>query len=412
MIESIRRLRWTDAHLADIALPGGVMRLTRSLASGLTRRADDPDGVFWGVGDRGPNIKPGDAADRYALEHLRPLAAHDGAKIMPLPETGPALARFRYTGDSITLEAALPLCTGTGQPIGGLLVPNGPHDEFEPIHSLDGTALPSGPNGADSEGIAALPDGSFWIAEEYGPSLLRTGPEGTVLERWVPEGMEASFAGAGYPVRAVLPALAAARKLNRGFEGIAVSADGAVLTLAFQSPLAHPDRAAHAASNLLRIWQLDGQTGALLREYAYPLDPPANFRRDAAAGEVAGEDIKVSELLWLGENDLLVLERISRSTRLYRVTLDRTLALSPALARRENRPTLEQLTPADWSAAGLTPLAKTLVLDTDRHPELPGDLEGMVLLAPGELLLSNDSDFGIEGAETEFWLVKFDRPLA
>jgi len=412
LIKSIRRLGWSDAHLADIALPGGVMRLTRSLASGLARCAGDPPGTFWGVGDRGPNIKPDDAADRYGLEHLRPLGAHDGAKIMPLPGAGPALARFRRDGDAISLEAATPLHSASGKPIGGLPVPHGPHAEFEPIYGLDGAALPTGPDGADSEGIAAQADGSFWISEEYGPSLLRVSPDGTVRERWVPEGLTESFAGASYPVRALLPALAAARKLNRGFEAIAVSDDGAVITLAFQSPLAHPDRAAHEASTLLRIWQLDGASGALLAEYAYPLDPPESFRRDADLGEVVNADIKVSELLLLGGGDVLVLERVTKSTKLYRVRLDPAHALPAALSQLETRPTLEQLGAANWATAGVIPLAKTLVFDTDQHPEIPGDLEGMVLLAPDELLLSNDSDFGIEGAETEFWLVKFAQPLA
>ena len=53
-----RRLEWSDLPLADVATPAGPMRLTRSLTSGLTRREGDPPGVFWGVGDRGPNIKP------------------------------------------------------------------------------------------------------------------------------------------------------------------------------------------------------------------------------------------------------------------------------------------------------------------------------------------------------------------
>lgn len=83
MTTSIRRLTWADAPLADIPLPGGVMSLTRSLTSGLCRSPIDDPHIFWGIGDRGPNIKPRNAADRYRAEHLRPLVALDGAKIMP-----------------------------------------------------------------------------------------------------------------------------------------------------------------------------------------------------------------------------------------------------------------------------------------------------------------------------------------
>jgi Esterase-like activity of phytase len=171
MHSSIKRLNWSDAHLADIKLPTGTMRLTRSLASGLCQSPLDAPDIFWGVGDRGPNIKPGSAADKYGTEHLRALAEIDGAKIMPLPATGPALARFRLSGDTVVLEAVVEITDANGTGISGLPVPYGPHAEFEPVYDLAGAPLPTDPNGADSEGIAAMPDGSFWIAEEYGPSL-------------------------------------------------------------------------------------------------------------------------------------------------------------------------------------------------------------------------------------------------
>lgn len=404
----IDRLIWSDAHLADIALPTGTMRLTRSLASGLTRSPLDPPGIFWGVGDRGPNIKPGDAAALYGVVEVQHLAAIDGAKIMPLPDTGPALARFRVRGDAVELEAAVELTGASGRAIGGLPVPYSPHAEREPVFDLSGAPLPTEPNGADSEGVAALPDGTFWIAEEYGPSLLRVDRGGQVLMRWVPAGTAACFAGADYQVIEALPALAAARKLNRGFEGVAVSDDGAQLFVAFQSPLAHPDREAHDDSRHVRIWQLDGASGALTAEYIYPLDDPASFRRDCSAGRVRRNDIKISELIWTGDGALLMLERVTQSTKIYRVRIDPANAAPAALSDPAIRPTLEQMSRKDAGRAGLPLLDKQLILSTDDWPEICSDLEGMILLAPDELLLSNDSDFGIEGAETMFWRVRFD----
>ena len=128
-ITAVTRLGWTDAPLCDIPLPTATMRLTRSLASGLTRCPDDPPGTIWGVGDRGPNIKPAIAADRYGCEDLRALSAIDGAKIMPLPDSGPAIARFRIEGDTVHLEGAHNLATQDGTPISGRPVPHGPHAE-------------------------------------------------------------------------------------------------------------------------------------------------------------------------------------------------------------------------------------------------------------------------------------------
>jgi hypothetical protein len=71
----------------------------------------------------------------------------------------------------------------------------------------------------------------------------------------------------------------------------------------------------------------------------------------------------------------------------------------------ETAPTLEQLSARD--DFGLPVLDKVLLFDSDHHPEVSADLEGMTLLDARTLLLVNDNDFGIEGASTAFWLVEF-----
>lgn len=414
-ITAVTRLNWTDAHLCDIDLPGGTMRLTRSLASGLTRCPSDPPGTFWGVGDRGPNIKPGTAVSRYACDHLAPLAAIDGAKIMPLPDSGPAMARFRIDGDTIHLETAVDIGARDNRPISGRPVPHGPHAEFEPVYDLAGNPLPTDPDGADAEAVAALPDGSFWIAEEYGPSLLRVDRQGRIILRWVPHGTAHLYADSRCPVVEALPALTVARKLNRGFESIAVTDSGDII-LANQSPLAHPDRTAHQSSRTVRIWQLDGETGTLIHEWAYRFDRPDSFLRDGEAGKVARDDIKLSEILWLPGDPhtsgrLLLLERVTASTHFHLVTLDPAQALDPIWSDPATRPSLEQLDGKALRDQALPLLEKTLLFSTDDWPQIDPDLEGMVLLSPTELLISNDSDYGTEGAETRFWRISFDQPL-
>lgn len=379
------------------------MALHRSLTSGLCRRAGDPAGTFWGVGDRGPNIKPKDAAARYGLNHLAPLAALEGAKAMPVPEVGPALARFRLEGDRVLLEAVMPLTCPDGTQLDGLPPPEFPGAETEPAYALDGTPLPTSVHGADSEGIAARGDGSFWIAEEYGPSLLLVDDRGTVRQRLVPEGSADRFAGSRIPTVDSLPPIAMARKLNRGFEALAISPDGKTLYVAFQSPLAHPDRAAHEAGDLVRIWALNADSGAFMAEYAYPLDRPESFKRDAAAGPVSASDVKISEMACLADSSLLVLERITLSTHFYRIRLDQPLPekwLDPDL-----RPTLEQLGQTGCLGARLHLPSKEPVFSSDHHPAVCSDLEGMIVLDDGCLLLSNDSDYGTDGAVTQFWRV-------
>lgn len=406
------RLRWSDEILAEIALPKGLLSMTRGLGSGLARRPDAPPGVFWAIGDRGPNLKAEVAIERYGVECLRHLADADGAKIMPALEHGPSLVELRVEGNDVTVLRILPLRDAHRDALSGLPVPADAATEREAIYALDATPLGTDPSGVDSEGVAALGDGGFWVGDEYGPSLLKLDADGRVVMRWVPTRGHNHYDGSRYPVAPVLPALASARRLNRGFEAIALSPDERWLHLAFQSPLSHPDRAAHKQSRNVRFWRLDAATGALDAEWVYRLEPPEAFERDRALGEFKQNDVKVSEIVMLGGSALLVLERGSASTKLFRVDLVAETALPAALSHPATRPTLEQMDEAALRAAGITPLAKTLILDTDRDPQLPADLEGAVLMSPSELLLVNDNDFGVEGAVTEFWRVTFDAPLA
>jgi hypothetical protein len=399
------RLTWSDRPLAELSTPAGPMVLTQSLTSGLARGLNDAPGVFWGVGDRGPNIKPADAARRYGLAGLASLAETEGAKVMPLPLFGPSIARFRLDGTAIELEEVIPLRTPSGKPLSRLPTPRLPATEWEPVFALDGTALGTDCDGADTEGIAVLPDGRFWIAEEYGPSLLLAQPDGVVVRRLVPEGAGQLFAESSIPTEERLPAIALARKLNRGFEALALSRDNRSLFLAFQSPLAHPDRRAHDAGDIVRIWELDASTGDFRAERAYPLDRPETFARDCAVGPVAMSDVKVSELAGLPDGSMLVLERVTLSTHIYRITVSEAPAVPACFVDPAHRPTLEQVGQGGAEAAGIPLLCKQLVLSTDEHEEVCGDLEGLVILEDGTLLLANDSDYGIEGAATQLWRV-------
>ena len=105
-----------------------------------------------------------------------------------------------------------------------------------------------------------------------------------------------------------------------------------------------------------------------------------------------------------------MLERGSETTKVYRCAVDATRVLGAEHLDIAHRPTLEELS-ASSAPLPLPTLTKSLVLDTDDHPEISADLEGMVLLAANQLLLVNDNDFGVEGAETAFWRITFDRPL-
>lgn len=365
----VAELKWRDPPLAKVRTPRGWLRLTFGLGSGLSRRPGDPPGRVWGIGDRGPNLKIKTAVDLYGLDHLEPLRGREGAKILPLPDFQPCVAELQVGRKRVRLVRLLPLHTADG-PLSGRAPAGSAEAAMEPTFDIKGRVLPADPAGADTEGLAALADGGFWICEEYGPSLMRVDADGLVRRRWTPPG--AATPG-GEPV---LPPDASRRRLNRGFEGVAISGDERWLYAVFQSAMAG-DPSDHTT-----IWRLDAQDGVLAASFSYPFDPPASFTADAAVGEAEAADLKVCDLVWTGPDQLLVLERITRSARIYRV---------------------------DLPAAG--PLIKTLVFSTDDHPEVAPDLEGMALMSDRELLLATDNDFGTEGAETRFYRVRWPAPL-
>ena len=150
------------------------------------------------------------------------------------------------------------------------------------------------------------------------------------------------------------------------------------------SPTASPFQSARTGEAVgeTTIWTLDARDGALLAEHAYPFDPPGSFTADAADGDVEADDLKVCELVCIGTDRLLVLERITRSARIYAV---------------------------DLAAPGR--LTKTLVFSTDDHPQIAPDLEGVVALSDRQLLIATDNDFGTEGAETRFYRLTFATPF-
>ncbi len=389
-------MRWADEELGSIALPKAEMRIRSGYGSGLAVRPGDPAGTLWAVCDRGPNLKAAALALRYGVA-LPAACAAKGAKIMPRLDLGPALAQLCVEGDEARLLRTIRLTDGDGRPVPGVPMAGSPHAEAEPAFDLAGVPIAPDPGGADTEGLVALADGGFWVGDEYGPSLMQFDADGRLMRRLLP--------GNG------LPAIAAKRQINRGFEALACASDERWLFLAFQSPLAHPDVEAHERARHVRIWRLEAETGAVAAQYIYPLDPPESFRRDCAKGLFEPRDIKVSEILWTSEDTLLVLERGSETTKLYRVVLATELELLSEHLEISTRPTLDELS-GRGGALALPVLTKELVFSTDDGLEVAADLEGMAWLSATELLLVSDNDFGVEGAETSFWVVRFDSPIA
>lgn len=400
----VTRLEWKDERLGEVQFPAGKLVIKSGFGSGLTRHPRGEAGIVWALCDRGPNLKITDDTDAYGWSPAEPRKFTKGAKLMPRPDIGPSIARLRLAGDEVELLEVLKVQNGDGQPVSGCPIPMAALAGEQAV-DLEGRDLQPDPNGMDTEGIALLADGSFWLTEEYGPSLIKVNSEARMIRRLVPEGVDLSSASP--PGEACLPALAQKRKLNRGFEAIAAAPSGDTLFVAFQSPLAHPDKKAHEKARHVRIWQLDSM-GTVQHQYLYPLDSPGSFKRDNAKDEVKRSDLKICELVALGDESLLVLERASETSKIYRVQLDPSLRLPPEHFEMATRPSVEELSGADQDFH-LPVLQKTLLLSSDDHPEIAADIEGVTLLSDSQLLIVSDNDFGVGEKCTAFFRIDFER---
>jgi hypothetical protein len=74
-------------------------------------------------------------------------------------------------------------------------------------------------------------------------------------------------------------------------------------------------------------------------------------------------------------------------------------------------PSLEQLSAAEIEARGIKPLVKTLVLNSDDVENMPKKIEAVAVMSPTEMIVLSDSDFGIEGDETQIRRITFDEPV-
>jgi hypothetical protein len=396
-------------QLGKVEFPGGkTLDLTVGIGSALFHMPGDPADEFYALTDRGPNIDCSASEEITGIATAAACAGDDKAKLFPRPDFVPAIVKLKLGGDGsfattewIELkDAAGKAITGISNPLKGA--------KTEAAYDKDGKALPLDPNGLDTEGLVRLKDGTFWIGEEYGPSLVHVAADGKIIERLVPVGLEADFSAVTYKVTGTLPALLAKRQLNRGIEGIAISPDETHLYAIVQNPLANPDADAFKKASATRIIKLELASQNVVGEFVYPLDSHTTFKNDAKADKQS--DVRISELSAVGPDQLIVLERIAKTTKLYAIDLGTaTNILGTAWDETATAPSLEQIAAADLAANGINPVAKKLWLDSSAHPELPSKIEGFALI-DGQLVLINDDDFGIDGARTKILRMTLPAP--
>ncbi len=345
---------------------------------------------YYGLSDRGPNVDG-------------PVS---NAKVFPVVDYHPAIGRFRLRNGRAEMLESITLRDASGAPLSGLVPPLGAGNTGET--AFDGFARPiaARTDGVDPEGLVALADGTFWVSEEYAPSLIHFAANGRLIERVTPFGPNA--------LGHVLPAEFAYRIPNRGFESLAVTLDGCTLVVLTQSALANGISVSDAKSSaVLRLLTYAPATGET-HQYIYLLEDPgvlSTMTSDMTAVTdrkflVVEQDIKfpgagsrlkgIFEIDLDGATDLLSSRRpeAMKGGAVQEATLEK---LTRGQTTEEARATLAGL--------GIQPVAKRLWLDLDAvllavdssgRVFAHDKVEGIAIADGGRrVVLANDSDFGI-----------------
>ena len=362
-------------------LPGSIANdrkvLLGSVGSDLWHGPTDPQDEFWMLTDRGPNgqIKV-DGTNRRTFW---------------VPDFTPMILRVKTEGKTIRILETVAIVGQSGKPVTGL--PNLRGIDETPYEYSAREILSFNPSGLDTEGLVRTTAGEFWIAEEYSPSLLHVDSTGKVLKRYVPEGLKLD--GTDYPVAAVLPAIYTKRKVNRGFEGLALSRDQQTLYAVLQSPLLNPDKKIGEESRNTRLIVFDIPSEKVIAEYAYRFEVAKDFDPNP---KTTPDEMKLSGVAFINPTTLLVLERTDAVAKLYSVDLNKaTNILNSKWDDPKTVPSLEAL--ADPATANVRVLPKSLVVDLSSLAGMPEKIEGVALVDPNTIAVSNDNDFDSEESQ-------------
>jgi hypothetical protein len=380
--------------IREVAGPGGTTTTISGEAFGSSlARVPGKPGYFYGLTDRGPN------AD-----------APDGNKSEMVLDFTPQIGEFRLVNGKaelirrVTLKGPKSLggVTYSGRP---------PHDTSEVIDDVDatnangGTATPVArdPYGYDSEGLAALPDGTFWVSDEYGPYVTHFDTNGYELGRLTP--YKDSPDNSHHKIIGYLPAELAYRVKNKGMEGLTVTPDGSTLVGVMQSALQQPDLGSTKAAGVspARIVTINLRTYET-KQYLYLLDNPATTGTaiseiTALSGTKFLVDERDGKFEPFAQKDLTVVD-INGATDVSGLAIGGKSPEAFVGAAGTNA-ALAALTGAGVQVALKQPYVDVGMLVSQLDPSgkffAHDKVEGVAVADAGKTLyLSNDNDFGID----------------
>lgn len=321
---------------------------------------------FYGLTDRGPNTDGG-----------------ENVKIFLLPGFTPSIGHFEIQADGkIRKLRDIPLKDAHGKPLTGLPNPAGYGTSKETVVDANHQLLQRDKTGIDSEGLAVMRDGTFWVSDEYGPHIVHFDRNGIELERMSPRGVKTNGRR--------LPAVLGHLRPNRGMEGLTTTPSNRVLVGIMQSALHNPSKDAVKNESVTRIVSFDLATGKT-KQYLY---------------RQGGNYWKNSEIRALDEHRFLVDEHNGKDVKhVYLIDLNGATDVSdPAdstTGLKVNGKAIEENSWEELAAAGIKPVRKTLVSDVKKDVDFQSSkFEGMWVADGGKTLwIINDDDFGIDSKD-------------
>ncbi len=321
---------------------------------------------FYGLTDRGPNADGG-----------------ENIKIFLQPDFTPSIGHFEIqTNGTIKKLRDIPLKDANGKPLTGLPNPKGYGTSKETVVDTDKHLLQRDITGIDSEGLAVMKDGTFWVSDEYGPHIVHFDRNGFELERMSPRGVQTNGRR--------LPAVLGHLRPNRGMEGLTTTPSNRVLVGIMQSALHNPSKDAVKNESVTRIVLFDLATGKT-KQYLY---------------RQGGNYWKNSEIRAIDEHRFLVDEHNGKDVKhVYLIDLRGATDVSdPADSEngfKVNGKAIEENTWEELAAAGIKPVSKILVSDVKKDVNFQSSkFEGMWVADGGKTLwIINDDDFGIDSKD-------------
>ncbi len=351
--------------------------LDQSTGSAFDRRVGMFSGLFydplrgewWGVSDRGPGggtLPYETRVQRFTIDVDKSTGRISNFQIQ---------ATIKFTSGGVALNG---------------LAPN-------PVSTLG--------KSFDPEGVAINPlNGNILISDEYGPSLIEFNRSGVEVRRFTPPAnIIPRNAVSGTPNFADDVGNTAGRVTNRGFEGLAISPDGKYAYATLQSAMYDEGG---SSGQFTRIVKFDMATGEAVGQFAYKF-------------ETTGAGRGVSELVALGSDKFLILERNNRGVGIGATlaTADKSIFQIDLAGATDisNISITNGVLPAGVVAVGKS--AKIIDLDANTLTALgnrsPEKWEGIAIgprLDNGQYLIlaGSDNDYSVtqnaQGAQLDVWL--------